>query len=401
MSTIIGRLQKLLEHEAAGGVLLILAAIVALILCNSSLVHLYDALLTVPVAVEVGEVLTLNKPLLLWINDGLMAVFFFLVGLEIKRELLDGNLSSWRQAVLPALAALGGMVVPALIYVLFNYGDSESLRGWAVPAATDIAFAVGVLALLGNRVPIALKVFLLAVAVIDDLGAIIIIALFYTAELSLNSLAIGAVGAIILLILNLSGVKRLSPYLLVGIVIWVAVLKSGVHATLAGVLIAFFIPLRVKDETITPPLIRAEHGLHGFVALIVMPVFAFANAGVNLAGMTVNDFFSPIPLGIAMGLLIGKQVGIFGFTWVCIRFGLSRLPEGVTWLHVYGAAALAGIGFTMSLFIGTLAFETPENQALVRMGVLSGSLISGLIGYLVLRFMKRTENSENQSELAA
>lgn len=400
MSTITDRLQKLLEHEAAGGVLLILAAIAALILCNSPLVHLYDALLTVPVAVEVGEVLTLNKPLLLWINDGLMAVFFFLVGLEIKRELLDGNLSSWRQAVLPALAALGGMVVPALIYVVFNYGDAESLRGWAVPAATDIAFAVGVLALLSNRVPIALKVFLLAVAVIDDLGAIIIIALFYTVELSLNSLAIGAVGAVILLILNLSGVKRLSPYLLVGIVIWVAVLKSGVHATLAGVLIAFFIPLRVKDETITPPLIRAEHGLHGFVALIVMPVFAFANAGVNLDGMTVNDFFSPIPLGIAVGLLIGKQVGIFGFTWICIRFGLSRLPEGVTWLHVYGASALAGIGFTMSLFIGTLAFENPDNQALVRMGVLSGSLISGLIGYLVLRFMNRTENSENQSELA-
>ncbi len=383
---LMSRLQDLLKHEAAGGVLLMLAAAAALILNNSPVAFLYDKLLTIPMVVEVGA-LSIRKPLLLWINDGLMAMFFLLVGLEIKRELLQGNLSSAQQATLPVLAAIGGMLVPALIYTGFNFGDPVAMRGWAIPAATDIAFAVGILALLGSRVPIGLKIFVLALAVIDDLGAILIIAMFYTAELSLASLAIAGVGTALLLTLNLSGVTRMLPYILVGTVMWVAVLKSGVHATLAGVIIAFCIPLRTRDTSVTPPLIRAEHALHGFVALIVMPVFAFANAGVSLGGITLDDFLSPIPLGIAAGLLIGKQLGVFGLTWVGVRLGLCRLPEGVTWLHIYGGSALAGIGFTMSLFIGTLAFEDPAQQEFVRLGVLSGSLISGIIAYSVLRWL--------------
>ena len=385
MSAILGRLAALLKHEAAGGVLLILAAAAALVLDNSPLAFLYDALLTIPVVLQVGA-LAIGKPLLLWINDGLMAVFFLLVGLEIKRELLQGNLSSWRQASLPVLAALGGMAVPALIYFALNADDPVALRGWAIPAATDIAFAVGILALLGSRVPVGLKVFLLALAVIDDLGAIIIIAIFYTADLSLTSLGIAGAGAAVLLALNLSGTTRLLPYILVGVVIWVAVLKSGVHATLAGVVVALLIPLRTGDASATPPLVRAEHGLHGFVALFVMPVFAFANAGVNLGGLSLGDFLSPVPLGIAAGLFVGKQLGIFGLTWSGVRLGICRLPEGVTWLHVYGASALAGIGFTMSLFIGTLAFDDPAQQAAVRLGVLSGSLLSGIVGYATLRW---------------
>ncbi len=389
----IERLQTLLKHEAAGGVLLMLAAVLALIMNNSPLAFLYDKLLDIPIVVQVGE-LSIKKPMLLWINDGLMAMFFLLVGLEIKRELVQGNLSSAQQAILPVLAAIGGMLVPALIYIAFNYNDPESIRGWAIPAATDIAFAVGILALLGSRVPIGLKIFVLALAVIDDLGAIIIIALFYTAELSLSSLAIAGIGTAALLALNLSGVTRMLPFVLVGTIMWVAVLKSGVHATLAGVIIAFCIPLRTDDDSTTPPLIRAEHALHGFVALMVMPVFAFANAGVSLAGITLNDFFSPIPLGIALGLLVGKQIGVFGFTWVGVRLGLCRLPEGVGWLQIYGGSALAGIGFTMSLFIGTLAFADPQQQEFVRLGVLSGSLISGIIAYSVLRWMTGPEAAE-------
>ncbi len=391
MSDLGSRLSELLKHEAASGVLLMLAAAAALALDNSPLSHIYDALLLLPISIQVGELL-IEKPMLLWINDGLMAVFFFVVGLEIKRELMEGNLSSWRQAVLPVMAACGGMLVPALIYIALNAGDPVNLRGWAIPAATDIAFAVGVLALLGSRVPPALKIFLLALAIIDDLGAILIIAVFYTAKLSFTSLAIAAVAVAVLAAMNLAGVKRLLPYAVVGVVMWVAVLKSGVHATLAGVAIAFLIPLRTEDASEAPPLIRAEHALYGFVAFFVMPVFAFANAGVQLGGMSLADLISPLPLGIALGLFLGKQIGVFGFTWVSVRLGLCQLPDGVSWRHVYGAAALAGIGFTMSLFIGTLAFEDPEHQAMVRLGVLSGSLLSGLVGYAMLRWL----NSEPQ-----
>ena len=397
VSTSTSRLLALLKHEAAGGVLLLLAAATALVLDNSPVAHLYDALLTIPVVVQVGA-LALEKPLLLWINDGLMALFFLLVGLEIKRELLEGNLSSWRQAMLPALAALGGMMAPALIYIALNSDDPVAMRGWAIPAATDIAFAVGILALLGSRVPVALKVFLLALAVIDDLGAILIIAIFFSADLSIASLAIAAGGAALLLALNLSGVTRLLPYIVVGAVMWVAVLQSGVHATLAGVVIALFIPLRTRDADKTPPLVRAEHGLHGFVMLFVMPVFAFANAGVHLGGLSADEFLSGISLGIAAGLVLGKQLGIFGLAWLGVRLGLCRLPEGVTWLHVYGASALAGIGFTMSLFIGTLAFDQAEQLTAVRLGVLAGSLVSGVMGYVTLRWLAGFRNTPDSND---
>ncbi len=397
MTKLTERLSALLQHEAAGGVLLLIAAIVALILDNSPLAFLYDQLLTIPVVVQFGA-LVLEKPLLLWINDGLMALFFLLVGLEIKRELLEGNLSSWRQATLPAVAALGGMLFPALIYTAINGDNPVAMRGWAIASATDIAFAIGILALLGTRVPIGLKVFLLALAVIDDLGVILIIALFYSTELSIHSLAIAGISALVLLVLNRAGVTRLLPYLLAGIVMWVAVLKSGVHATLAGVVIALFIPLRTADSSQTPPLIRVEHALHGYVMLLVMPVFAFANAGVHLGGLSLEDFLSPVPLGIAAGLFFGNQIGIFGFSFLTVRLGLCQLPAGVTWLHLYGAAALAGIGFTMSLFIGMLAFDDPAYQANVRIGVLSGSLLSGIVGYVVLRwFTDRQQRSAGEA----
>ncbi len=385
MTAIGRRIQALLQHEAAGGVLLMIAALAALIIDNSPLDWLYDAILETPMVVQIGAV-TINKPLLLWINDGLMAVFFFLVGLEIKREFLQGRLATWRQAALPALGAIGGMLVPALIYVAFNLDDSVALTGWAIPAATDIAFAVGVLALLGTRAPIELKIFLLALAIIDDLGAIIIIALFYTSELSLMALIVAGTGTAVLIAFNYLGVVRLWLYILVGIVIWVAVLKSGVHATLAGVIIALTIPLRTPGEE-PSPLEDAEHALHGFVALGVMPIFAFANAGVHLEGLSFADLLAPIPLGIALGLFVGKQIGVFGFAFAGARLGLCSLPPGISWLQIYGTALLAGIGFTMSLFIGTLAFADPEHAAAVRLGVLSGSLLSGIGGFVVLRWI--------------
>jgi NhaA family Na+:H+ antiporter len=374
----------LLHHEAAGGVLLMAAAATAMVLDNSPLAWLYDALLATPVAIQIGS-LAIDKPLLLWINDGLMAIFFFVVGLEIKRELIQGRLSSWQQAALPGISALGGMLAPAAVYVALNADNPAALNGWAIPAATDIAFALGVLALLGNRVPLALKVFLLALAILDDLGAILIIALFYTADLSIVSLAIGAIGAAILVAMNLSGVVRIAPYLLIGLVMWVCVLKSGVHATLAGVVVALTIPLRVRDTQTPAPLRRLEAALHPWVAFGVMPVFAFANAGVALTDFALSDLVAPIPLGIALGLFLGKQIGVFGFAWLGTRLGLCRLPAGIGWTQVYGVALLSGIGFTMSLFIGTLAFAGPEQAAAVRLGVLTGSTLSAVLGYLVLR----------------
>lgn len=376
--------QAFFQHQAAGGIVLMIAAAVALILDNSALSWLYDRLLQTPVAFQIGA-LSLHKPLLLWINDGLMAIFFFLVGLEIKREILEGRLSNARQAGLPIVAAIGGMVVPALIYIGLNADDPTALRGWAIPSATDIAFALGVLALLGSRVPAALKVFLLALAIIDDLGAIIIIALFYTSELSPSVLAIAAAGVAMLSVLNYRGVSRTAPYLVVGLVIWVCVLKSGVHATLAGVVIALFIPIKAKDQPDVSPLKQIEHGLAPWVAFGVMPIFAFANAGVSLTGLQLSDLLSGIPLGIAAGLFIGKQIGIMGFVLIGVKLGLARLPQGVTWSHIYGASLLAGIGFTMSLFIGTLAFSDPEHASAVRIGVLTGSLLSALLGFAVLR----------------
>ena len=381
----IATIREFLRHEATAGLLLMSTAALALLLDNSPLAPLYDRLLLTPMVVQVGE-LAINKPLLLWINDGLMAVFFLLVGLEIKREVLEGELSSRSQIVLPGIAALGGMVVPAAIYLVINWGDPVLMNGWAIPAATDIAFALGILALLGSRVPVALKVFLLALAIIDDLGAIIIIALYYTSGLSLAALAVAGIGALALLLLNRFGVMKLAPYILVGIVMWVGVLKSGVHATLAGVVLAMAIPLRPSPGVGESPLKRLEHALHPWVAFCVLPAFAFANAGVSLAGLSLGSFLEPLPLGILLGLFLGKQVGVMGFVWLGVRAGLCRLPAGVTWMQLYGVALLAGIGFTMSLFIGTLAFEDASHSAGIRLGVLGGSILSACLGYMVLRW---------------
>jgi Na+:H+ antiporter, NhaA family len=372
-----------IDKDAMPGLVLLMFGLLAIGLANSGLAGLYRSLLSTPVVFSIGA-FAIDKPLLLWVNDGLMAVFFFLVGLEIKRELLQGELSSWRKASLPVIAALGGMIVPSLIYIGINIDNGDTLRGWAIPAATDIAFALGVLALLGSRVPIALKVFLLALAILDDLGAIVIIAVFYTADLSLASLAIGVVGATVLIGMNLAGVTRPSFYILIGIVIWAAVLKSGVHATLAGVLVAFTVPLRTRDRA-PSPLLDLEHGLKPWVAYCIMPAFAFANAGVALRGMSLADLFAPVPLGIALGLFIGKQVGVMAFSWLGVRFGICGLPQGTTWTQLYGVGLLAGIGFTMSLFIGTLAFTDAEIANAVRLGVLSGSCLSGIVGFIVLR----------------
>ncbi len=378
--------QQLLHHEATPGVLLMCLALLALFMDNSPLGGFYDALLATPVVVQIGA-LAIDKPLLLWINDGLMAVFFFLVGLEVKREMIEGRLSTWKDASLPAIAAFGGMLLPALIYLAINNGDPVALRGWAIPAATDIAFALGVLALLGSRVPVALKIFLLALAILDDLGAIIIIAIFYTDSLSLASLAIGLVGAGILANFNLKGVTKIAPYILVGIVMWVCVLKSGVHATLAGVVVALMIPLKPDQPGGVSPLKKLEVSLHPWVAFGIMPLFAFANAGVSLEGLSLAELMSPIPLGIALGLFLGKQFGIFGFSWISVKLGICRLPDGVSWSYLYGVALLAGIGFTMSLFVGTLAFSDPEHAKAVRLGVLMGSFFSAVLGYMMLRWL--------------
>jgi NhaA family Na+:H+ antiporter len=376
--------QAFFENEYSGGVVLMIAAAFALVLSNSPLTWLYDSLLNTPVIVQISA-LALDKPLLLWINDGLMAIFFFLVGLELKREIIEGRLSSMREAIFPVIAAIGGMAAPALIYILLNQGDPTALRGWAIPAATDIAFAVGVLALLGSRVPVALKVFLLALAIIDDLGAIVIIALFYTSDLSLSVLAIAAVATCVLWYLNKRGVTSTAAYIAVGVVVWVCVLKSGVHATLAGVVVALFIPLRTRSETVESPLKRVEHGLAPWVAFGVVPIFAFANAGVSLGNVTADDLFGGVPLGIALGLFVGKQLGIMAFLFAAVRLGIASLPSGITWLQVYGVSVLAGIGFTMSLFIGTLAFDDPAHGAAVRIGVLAGSILSAIVGFVLLR----------------
>ncbi len=372
--------------EAASGIVLMFATVAALVFANTALHSYYDLFLDTPVAVKIGA-LEVAKPLLLWINDGLMAVFFFLVGLELKRELIEGELSDWRKIVLPCVGAIGGMAVPALIYIAFNLGDETALSGWAIPAATDIAFALGVLSLLGSRVPVSIKVFLTSLAIFDDIGAIIIIALFYTAKISTTSLAIVAVCIGILAILNLRNVEAKSVYLLIGIVMWVAMLKSGVHATLTGVVLAMFIPLRSRRDPDYSPLKDLEHDLHSGVAFFVLPIFAFANAGISFAGVGAEQLLHGVPLGIALGLFIGKQLGIFGICWLAIKIGLARLPTGMTWSSLYGTAALCGIGFTMSLFIGSLAFEEAGASRMFdeRLGIIIGSLMSGVLGYLILQ----------------
>jgi NhaA family Na+:H+ antiporter len=371
--------RALLKGEASGGIVLMIAAALGLVIANSPWAPAYFSVLkTYAAGLSIHH----------WINDALMALFFLLVGLEIKREFLDGQLARWSQRILPGLAAVGGMVAPALIYVAFNANDPTTLRGWAIPAATDIAFALGVLALLGKRVPISLKVFLTAVAIIDDLLAVIVIALFYTEELSLLWLGLAGVALLGLVLINRLRVAALLPYLVIGAVLWFLVLKSGVHATLAGVALALTIPLTPSPgapDAAASPLHSLEHALHPWVAFLVVPIFGFANAGVSLAAMSWAALLAPVPLGVAAGLFLGKQVGVFGVTWLAIRMGLAEKPARASFAQIYGVALLAGIGFTMSLFIGMLAFEDSEAlQSAVKIGVLAGSILSALCGAAVL-----------------
>jgi NhaA family Na+:H+ antiporter len=379
----VSRIQDFMKLEASGGMVLMGMALLAMLAANSGLASFYDAFLSANIRVGIGA-FEISKPAILWINDGLMAIFFFLVGLEIKREVLAGELSSFDKAILPVLAAVGGMAVPGLVFATLNWGTPETLSGWAIPTATDIAFALGILALLGNRVPVALKIFLLAIAINDDMGAIVIIAIFYTSDLSANALTLSMLGFAIAVALNRMGVKRIAPYLIVGVFMWVFVLKSGVHATLAGVLIALTIPLKKKSGE-KALLYRVEHALHPWVAFLILPVFAFANAGVSLAGLSLTDFTQPLTLGIAAGLFLGKQAGVLAATWIAVKCRVARLPEDVTMRHVYGVACLTGVGFTMSLFIGSLAFGAGETMNAVRLGVMTGSVLSGLLGFAVLR----------------
>ena len=376
-------LQEFIALESSAGIILFGAALLAMVAINSMFSPYYLGFLDIPVAVQFGG-LEIAKPLALWINDGLMAIFFFLIGLEVKRELLEGQLSTIEQASLPAIAAIGGMAIPALIFVYFNWNMPENFNGWAIPAATDIAFALGVLALLGKHAPVSLKILLLAIAIIDDIGAILIIALFYTSEVSGVSLLLAGGGTILLFVMNRLGVIRTAPYILVGIFLWICVLKSGVHATLAGVIAALAIPLNAKDGS--SPLKHLEHILHPWAAFLILPLFAFANAGVSLAGLRLDDLMDPLALGVAAGLVVGKQIGVFGFIFLATRIGLVKRPDGVSWFQLYGLACLTGIGFTMSLFIGNLAFAEPEQIETVKLGVMSGSLVSGLLGFCFLRW---------------
>jgi len=385
---------RFLKLESASGIILMIAAVLALICANTGLEKYYVLLLDTLVHIQIGD-LKIAKPLLLWINDGLMAVFFFLVGLELKRELLEGELADKRNIILPGIGAIGGMFVPALVYTYFNYNDPQAMAGWAIPAATDIAFALGILSLLGSRVPVSIKIFLTSLAIFDDIGAILIIAFFYTAKISVLSLLVVACCIPLLAWFNYKSVESKSLYIVIGIVMWVAMLKSGVHATLAGVILAMFIPNSSKQTPGYSPLKRIEHDLHSVVAFIILPVFAFANAGINLSGVGMEQLMHGVPMGIALGLFIGKQIGIFGLCWLAIKAKLTKLPEDVSWSMLYGASALCGVGFTMSLFIGSLAFEETEVNFIFdeRLGIIIGSLLSGIVGYLVLRFGKKPQES--------
>lgn len=394
MTRALVRIGEFLRMESAAGIILIFAAAFALMASNSPFAAQYAGLFQQYLQVGFGEQ-AINKPILLWINDALMAVFFLLVGLEIKREMMEGALSSVSKATLPVLAAIGGMVGPMLVFLAFNYSSPETVSGWAIPAATDIAFALGILLLLGRRAPVELKILLLAIAIIDDLGAITIIALFYTSNLVVEPLFYSLACIAILCGLNRSRVSSLWPYLLVAAVLWVLVLKSGVHATLAGVVTAAFIPLRTRKSC---PLRRLEHGLHPWVAFGILPVFALANAGVTLAGLEWSAVMTPLTLGIALGLVIGKQVGVFGAIWLAVKTGLARKPDAVSWGQLYGLACLTGVGFTMSLFIGGLAFSDASLMTEVRIGVLGGSLVSAFSGVAALILAARKPASRSDKE---
>lgn len=385
-----------LKKESATGILLIIATLFAMMMANSPLNALYAHFTELPVVVSFGE-FAIAKPLLLWINDGLMAIFFFMVGLEIKREIIEGDLSDRKKLALPVFAAIGGMLLPALIYIGFNWDDPAAMSGWAIPAATDIAFALGILSLLGKRVPTSLKVFLLALAIIDDLGAIIIIALFYTSSLSLSSLAIAAVMIALLIFMNRGGVTNNTLYVLVGTILWLAVLKSGVHATLAGVVLGLCIPLLNNKKSFH----ELEHSLHTPVNFFVLPLFAFANTGVSFGNITPRDIGDSVTLGIIFGLFLGKQLGIFIFSALAVALRVASLPYGMHWAHLYGVAILSGVGFTMSLFIGSLAFECTGGACFdlvdERIGILVGSLLSGVAGFM---FLKYVFDKEERKKLA-
>jgi NhaA family Na+:H+ antiporter len=378
--------------ESATGILLVIATLLAMIMANTSLQSFYASLTSIPVVVSFGS-LVIAKPLLLWINDGLMAVFFFMIGLEIKREVIEGSLRDPKAIAVPAFAALGGMLVPSMIYAWFNWNNPDAIQGWAIPSATDIAFALGVLTLLGDRVPKGLKLFLLALAIIDDLGAIIIIALFYTADLSTTSLSIAASMIALLIGMNIKGVVNHTAYILLGIILWIAVLKSGVHATLAGVILGLLIPL--KNNKV--PFHALEHSLHVPVSYAILPLFAFVNTGISFSGVSAKDFYDNVTLGVAFGLFFGKQMGVFFFSALAVKMGFGTLPEGVNWKLLYGVSILSGIGFTMSLFIGSLAFEDARASGVglcdERLGILMGSMIAGLLGYVVLRYFLRDKEN--------
>ncbi|HEC12852.1 MAG TPA: Na+/H+ antiporter NhaA [Acidiferrobacteraceae bacterium] len=385
-------IEEFIKKESASGILLIFATIFALILSNTAMSSLYTSFLHIPVEIRVGA-LHLDKSLYHWVNDGLMVIFFLLIGLEVKREILEGNLSTLSQIALPGMAAIGGMVVPAGIYLIFNQNNPIAENGWAIPTATDIAFALGILSLLGKRVPVSLKIFLMALAIIDDLGAIVIIAIFYTTELSTLSIVIAMISLVVLIILNLFGVSKKAAYFIIGTILWISVLKSGVHATLAGVALAFTIPLNAKDENkqLISPLKEIEHNLHFWVAFFILPLFAFVNAGVNFTEISFSQMSGSVPLGIMLGLFIGKQVGVFGFSWIAIKLKIAKLPKCSNWLHLYGVSVLTGIGFTMSLFIASLAFEDDSVfQYTDKLAILIGSFLSGVVGYFILKLAKNT-----------
>ena len=389
-------IEEFMKKESSAGVLLIFVTILALFLQNSFLSEIYTKFLHTPVEIRFGH-LHIAKPLLLWVNDGLMAVFFFLIGLEVKREVMEGHLSTMKQITLPGIAAVGGMVIPALVFIMFNKGESFAMNGWAIPTATDIAFALGILSLLGPRVPVSLKIFLMALAIIDDLGAIVIIALFYTADLSTISITISAISLVILFVMNRMDVAIKSAYIVVGIILWISVLKSGVHATLAGVALAFMIPMSSKDQEGNKfsMVKEMEHDLHRWVAFLILPLFAFVNAGVDLQGISLEEMGGPVPMGIMLGLFIGKQVGVFGFSWLAIKMGIASLPKDSNWTMLYGVSVLTGIGFTMSLFVDTLAYnDTQIYHYADKLAILLGSLFSGVLGYMVLKIATNKKKAE-------
>lgn len=386
---------KFFKHDSAGGVLLVLVAVMAMVLANSPLASAYVWFLDIPVRVQIGA-LDLAKPLLLWINDGLMAIFFFLVGLELKREVLYGHLSEKQNLVLPGVAASAGVAIPALIYYFFNMNYPASVQGWAIPAATDIAFALGVFSLFAKHLPVSLKLFLLSVAILDDLSAIVIIALFYSSELSMASLLLAGLGILALLVVNRFKVRSQAVYVLLGVIVWVSVLKSGVHATLAGFAVAMFIPSQVKNYGGHLMASHMEHALHGWSTFFILPLFAFANAGVSLEGISLSALTDPVVIGITLGLFVGKQLGVFSVCWLAIKARIAPMPESASWLQLYAVAVLCGVGFTMSLFIGSLAFEGLHESYMVKvkLGVLLGSLASAVMAIVLLYYLKVKSNKE-------